>query len=169
MDFPSLTAPSMLLHMTNKEKKCYSENQYDWQHCAFHYSRQMWHVRHYHRVSNTWVQERKWLTAVSVCILSMHCEMEACPHAIWFVSVDNVSLNNACHHLISWDETMKNDCSRFLISIPKCIVTTIKFSGNIYTVSAKWATAEANCENSTWLRSLSFSPWLSPPQHLLTW
>lgn len=51
-----------------------------------------------------------------------------------------------------YDLTLKNEWSRFLISIPKCAHYTIKAPENIFhSVRSNQATAETNCQDSNCL------------------
>lgn len=51
-----------------------------------------------------------------------------------------------------YDLTLKNEWSRFVISIPKCALYTIKAPENIFhSVRSNEATAETNCQDSNCL------------------
>lgn len=144
MDFTSLTAPSTPLRMTNKAKKCYSENR---QHCAFyniHYRKRKWQEQAgCHHASSMQAQEIKWPTALSLCNFSIHCAMEACPDADLSASIMSPWITLA---IMQW-AGMKT-WKMILISIPEC---TEQLNTRLHRVSSKWARAET----LTWLQSFS--------------
>ena len=94
----------------------------------------------------------------------MQSEREVRLHINWFATVyNNVSVINAPsdHHPHFWmyNLTLKNECSWFLISIPKCALYAIKAPENIFhSVRSNWATAETNCRDSNCLPQGLASP-----------